>query len=343
MDISKADLGTAYDLLRKYSTLHAVSDYLDRHNVNPSSVTSWPQFFENRLLPALQRGALNRGDLVKMIREAEEHGKQHIFLYTVNRSYAATLLSPATLTTLSAKMGLQDLLEKARIVDESKGLELVDIRIDDDRKGTRSVVMKAVDVRVHKKQVAIERVGNRETVTYEYENDRAVNLLVVRSDGLVEARIQSYKNALDYEKEAGLLFDKAAGILDTIKLVPLSLTRARIKLVNERKKYAHLVRFADNQLRDKEGRTYTVSTATRQQDLYAAGSATEKSLEAFLSVGTPACDEIDCFWVRRNGVDVPSTEIHTLIMGADNEFAVTAHCTRKDYEYVLSNIVHLTR
>jgi hypothetical protein len=86
-----------------------------------------------------------------------------------------------------------------------------------------------------------------------------------------------------------------------------------------------------------------MATGSRQQELYPEGSATDKSLEAFLSVGVPACDEVNCFWVLRKGSPVPSTETHTLIMGADNEFTLTGKCDRADYEYVLSNILNLSR
>jgi hypothetical protein len=343
VDVSNAELGIAFDLLRKNSTLEMMSRYMLRREISPSSASSWPQWYESRLLPALKSGRMTRADVVRMIRESEEYGRQHVFLYRCSKSDAAGLVNSDTLTANAKKMGLAELLEKPRVVAEPKGLEIVDLRIDAPRKEQRALTIKAVDLREHRNQISVEKQGNREIVTYEWERDRAVNLISVRQDGLVEVRIQSYKNSLDYEKAATNLLNKAAGFVDPLRFSPISLSRARIRFVKERKTLSHLVRFADNQLRDREGRTYSMASSGRQQELYPEGSATDKSLEAFLSVGVPSCDEVNCFWIRRKGSEVPATELHTLIMGADNEFSVTGQCDRMDYDYVLSNILNLSR
>ncbi len=86
-----------------------------------------------------------------------------------------------------------------------------------------------------------------------------------------------------------------------------------------------------------------MATGTRQQELYPEGSASDKGMEAFLSVGVPVCDEVDCFWIKRKNSNVPSVEVHTLIQGADNEFTVTAQCDRTDYEYALAQVTNLTK
>lgn len=105
----------------------------------------------------------------------------------------------------------------------------------------------------------------------------------------------------------------------------------------------HIVRFADNQLRDKDGNSISVASGSKQQELYLQGSASDKAREGFLSVGTPTCDAIDCFGLTRKGPPDPSVELHTLIEGENNEYALTAHCTQKDCEYVLAQILNLTK
>lgn len=84
MDISKADLGVAFDLLRKHSTLERVSHYLRVRDL-PYAAGSWPAMYETRLLPLLQAGRIDRSDIVTLVREAEEYGRQHVFLFRCSK------------------------------------------------------------------------------------------------------------------------------------------------------------------------------------------------------------------------------------------------------------------
>jgi hypothetical protein len=342
LDISKTELNTAFDLLRKKSTLQAVSTYLERREL-PFSAGSWPVLYEKRLLPLLQEGRIDRSNILQMLRDAEEYGRQHVFLFSCSRNDASSLVNEGVLEKNLAKLDLSELLKKPRIVNRVAGLQLVEARIDKPKRGMRSLVVKAVDVRSFRKLIDKVVDGDRETETYEWEHDRAVNVISVREDGRTEVRIQSHKNSLNYEHQANELFAKTTGIIDRIRFTPISLAKARITLVKKRKELAYLVRFADNQLRDREGRTFSLATGSRQQELYPDGSASDKSMEAFLSVGVPICDEIDCFWIVRPNSPVPSVELHTLIQGADNELTLTAQCTPTDHEYALDQIFNLTR
>lgn len=204
-------------------------------------------------------------------------------------------------------------------------------------------MIRAVDVRTFRKLENTEYKGDLEIQTYKIEHQRAVNVISIREDGLTEIRIQAYKNAIDYENAAEDMFNKAAGLIERIRFDFLSLARARLTLLQKRNQLGHIVRFADNEIRDREGNVMSLASGSRQQGLYLAGSASDKSMEAFLSVGTPTCDEVDCFWLVRANSDVPSTEVHTFIGGANNEVEFPAHCDRKDYEYALAQILNFTK
>ena len=342
MNISAKDLGTAYDLLRKNSTIRAVQDYLRARDISYAA-GSWPELYEKRIVPALQQQKLGRVDILRMLRDAEEHGKQHVFLYKCSRSDAQALVNDGELKKNLAEMNLSEILSEPRIVNQAVGLQLVEARIDTPKRGMRSLILKATDLRSFRKLISQTRDGERETLVYETEHERAVNLIVVREDGRTEIRIQSYKNALDYAKAAQAMFDKVVGLVDQLRFSPISLAKARITAVVKRKELCHLVRFSDTQLRDKEGRTITVATGASQQELYPDGSATDKGVQGFLSVGKPECDNVDCFWLKRDKSPVPSLEVHTLIDGADNEVAFTAKLERVDYDYALDQVINLTR
>lgn len=342
MDISIAERGIAFDLLRKHSTLQTVGKYLSDKAL-PSSSPSWPVLFE-RLVTLLGDGRLHRSDILRMLRDAEEFGRQHIFLHSCSRKNAMELINETTLSVNLAKLDLSEIMTKPRIVGKSKGLQLVEARIDTPKKGMmRSLILKAVDVNSYRERESKVIDGDREIETYLWQHDRVVDLISVREDGLLEVRIQSRRNAVNYEELADNIFTKTTGLIERIKFQPISLAKARLTLIQKRSQMGHMVRFADNQLRDKYGNSISVASGSKQQELYTKGSASDKAMDGFLSVGTPTCDEIDCFWLTRKGSPEPSVELHMLIAGANHEYALTAQCDRKDYEYALAQILNLTK
>jgi hypothetical protein len=342
LDISLSERATAFDLLRKNSTLETVSKYLENRGL-PSSAPSWPILFE-RMATLLSDKRLSREDLLRMLREAEEFGRQHVFLYSSSRNYATSLMNEATLQANLAKLDLVEIFAKPRIVGVAKGLQLVEARIDTPKKGgMRALVIKAVDVHSYRERESKVIEGDREIETYLWRHDRVVDVMSVREDGVLELRLQARRNTVNYEELAENLFTKSTGIIERMRFPPMSLAKARLTLIQKRTQMGHIVRFADNQLRDKDGNVISMASGSKQQELYSKGSASDKAVDGFLSVGTPMCDEIDCFWLMRKGSPEPSTELHTLIAGSNNEFALTRQCSRKDYEYALAQILNLTR
>ncbi len=334
-DITSADLTIAINLLRRHSSLDVVSQYLKDKSLNYSA-GSWAEMREKRLQPALDAGELQRSDIIQLVREAEEFGRQHIFLFTCSKATAYELVNEDVLAKNLKKMNVLSLLDKPRLVEISRGLELVDIRIEGSL-GSRSLVIKAVDARSYRRLVDKSVSEDREVLTYELTTERGVNVISVSEAKTVEVRIQSHRNSLDYAAQVEEMFVKATGIVDRLKFTPVSLAKTRLYLIQNRSRLSKTLRFADNLLRDKEGNVMSLASGGAQQNLYEAGNSADKGVAAFLSVGRPTCDEVDCFWLTSaNGT--PSIDIHTYIAGANNEFTLTAQCSRTDYAHVLSQI-----
>lgn len=295
-----------------------------------------------KLVSHLSDGSLNRIDLLKMLRTAEEYGSQHIFLFDCTKPTATSIVNENTLRESLQKLDLIEILDRPRIVAKPKGLELTEARIDRGTDGISKLLIKAVDIHSYRERKSKEVKGDLEIETYQWQHDRVVDMFSLSSDGLLEVKIESRKNVVDYEELCENLLAKATGIIERIKFSAKSLAKTRISLIKGREKLGNLVRFADNQLRDGEGRVITVATGFKQQELYPKGSASDKAVEGFLSVGIPLCDEVDCFWLKKPGLSVPSKELHTLIGGADHEFTITTRSDRKDYEYALAQILRFT-
>jgi hypothetical protein len=211
LDISPKDLGAAFDLLRKKSTISAVAGYLKRREL-PVNENSWPLLYEKTLVPLLRDKKIDRSDILRMLRDAEEFGKQHVFLYSCSKSRAMGVVNENTLKENLARLDLTEIMVNPRIVLEPKGLQLVEARIDAPKRGMRSLVLKAVDTRSFRKLLRKETNGNFETEYYEWEHERAVHVVSVREDGVLEVRVQSFHNSIDYEAASKDVLAKTAGI-----------------------------------------------------------------------------------------------------------------------------------
>jgi hypothetical protein len=52
------------------------------------------------------------------------------------------------------------------------------------------------------------------------------------------------------------------------------------------------------------------------------------------------CDSSNIWWLKSSEEPpIPSKDVHVLLSGATNEFAVTARCSREDHEYVLRQLL----
>jgi hypothetical protein len=114
----------------------------------------------------------------------------------------------------------------------------------------------------------------------------------------------------------------------------LSLRKAKDKLWDKRDSLKEKIRFSNSTMRNSLGSTIVASTGQETADLFEDASI-GPSLDKFLQNGAH-CDSSNIWFRPREGV--LNREIHVLISGRNNEFAVTANCARKEYEYVLNEL-----
>jgi hypothetical protein len=335
--ISDADLATAIALLKKNSSINAVTDYLKKRSIVPYSAGSWPELVDSRIKPALNRGDLTRKDILQLLIDSEEYGRQHVFLYTCSSTETSSLLAESVVRKRLAALDLEALYDRPRIVERPKGLQLVDVRHEQSG-ADKALIIKAVNLRRRRNLIKKEESDDLEIWTYQWEEDRAIYVLKLSQTGLAEIRIQSYKNAIDYVKEVEEFFAKCIGIIDRFTFEDFSLARTRLYMIKNRKSLTSLVRFGENTLRSKKGGSLNVVTSDWAKNMYEGDEELDGSVESFLSKGKgkSICDAVNCTWVKRPGNGVPLSDIHTLIWGANNEFVVVPQCERSDYEYVLA-------
>ncbi len=138
------DIQTILGLLRDYTTLPRVQRFLAERQLQRTAA-SWKELVDERISPALDKGSISRDDLLNLLRESEEHGQQHVFLYQTTK--AATLLNAARIAGELRKRGLEGLPQQPRVLNKPASATVVDARRDGE-----SFTLKAIETRVYQKR-----------------------------------------------------------------------------------------------------------------------------------------------------------------------------------------------
>ena len=338
--LTESELESALRLLKKNSSLNAVSTFLKRRELK-SSAGSWEVMRDERLKPALDSGDLDRGDILQLLRDSEEYGRQHIFLYRCPKDEAAALTNETELRRRLGRLGILDVIDNPRIVEQPTGLQLVEARIEQSAAGSYFVA-KLIDVRKYMLQISKETHGDQQVVTSKQVQDRAVCVFRLGSDGMAEIRIQAHRNAVDYPSEAEKVFDKLAGLTDRLKYEEFSLSKARRYLLQNASGLSSSIKFGAGTVRSKKGAPISFAAATWGENLFGTNDEeVEAAMTALLAkgAGRSKCDVVNCTWLKQPSNSGPKSDTHTFIGGRNNEFFLIPQCEREDYLYVLGRIV----
>jgi hypothetical protein len=299
----------------------------------PHSAGRWEDAFEKRTIPAIKDGKIARSDLISLLREIEEYGRQHVFLFKTSKTRALEFTNANYIRQELKRIGREDLMDEPPVLDRPNQLTLTDVRVEPVHGGNR-IVVKAVETRRYRKFISEERDGNRITRTYEEMEERAVNVVRLLPNGLLEMRVQTHTGS-EYSNQVAEFWSLINPLLPQLNFQPHSVSPAKQFLWTNRKTLAAKIRYSDSRLRNATGTVLSAATGDIQASLYDDDRAAA-SLDTFLK-GDALCDKSNVFWLKgTNGT--PSKDIHILLDGDINEFVITATCTRADYQYVLDEI-----
>lgn len=338
--ISDAELNIAFKLLRINTSIQVVSRFL-KYQELAHSAGSWDALVDNRIKPAIEARKLDRSDIIGLLRSVEEYGRQHVLLFRLPKSASQQLLNEEFVRSALKSYDLLSLFENPKIVDLPNGQILVDVRIG---MGTsqRELVIKSVDGRVYRRLLSRKTEGDFETLVYENYRQRAVNVVRVQEDGSVDIRIQSYRKVIDYGAAAENLIDLCLPLIERMKLEIVPVTTAKAHIASKPPDLRGRIRFGNGIFRNRKGGGMSISTGHEQQDLYDDEGAVEGTA-AYVKRNDGYCHEANVYWRAKVEGGLPSAEMHSLIGGAINEFAITGQCDRSDYEYVLEQIKKANR
>jgi len=335
MEPSKENVIKIANLLKQNTSLHIVSDFLKDKGLT-HSVGSWEDVVEKRFWPIINSGdgVLVIEDIVGLLNTTEEHGKQHIFLYSCSVSRANQITNRATVESVAGEIGLNSALTDAYSLDTPDSPTVTDIRYE-----SGSLIIKIIELRFHMEPLDETLEDNILTKKWQRVYERAVNVVRMSPTGLLEIRIASQSSGTQYEHQLDKIWEIIEPFIARKYFSEISLSNAKNKLIEKRAELSDTVRYSTTLLRNDEGNSIRAAAGSINHDL-ADDEGVKEGLDAFMG-HQGYCDGTNIFFLKSDGLNTPNNDIHVLLSGMMNEFALPANCISGDYNYVLRKIQEL--
>lgn len=329
------DLNTMYGLIKRQGTLEQVSNFLRARNL-PHSGGSWAQMVDARLKKAVAAQLLSDFDVLDLLRQTEEHGSQHIFLYTLVPGRNVDALFDARFPQRLVAAGLPA-LGTTSIVDMPDKPTVVEVRMDQ-VDGVKSVVFKIVDKRSSLDRVSDTSKDGQFIVTYNEIPYRAVNIMRITADGRAEIRVQSHSDAISYSGLTEAVFSILKSVVDRLDWKDEKLDKFKDALLDAKRRTVIMSKFGlrHTQHTNTDGTRLTASAGIPGASMY-DDTEVVASVDRFLSKkGHAHCDRASV--TMRKGGSL-SRDVGLVVSGDANEFAITSKVSRAEYEAILRAVV----
>jgi hypothetical protein len=291
---------------------------------------------DNRLIPAIKSKGINTEDLIDLLRNIEEYGHQHIFLYKCPEETATALINTDRITSIMKKSELSPLIDKPKILDQPQTPEITDVRLEHTNNNSNNFIIKIIETRESSELISESVKKDILTKKWRIKKQRAVNLFKLRADGWLELRIASQKNSTKYKSEINKMWEIVEEFLPKASFTEISLSRAKENLWDKRAILQDKIRYSDTTLKNENGNTIRALTGSHLADLYEDNGIND-SMEVFHN-NDAYCDSHNIWFKFPSIPDNNSHEIHVLLSGEMNEFAITAQCSAQEYEYVYDQL-----
>ncbi len=324
-------------LLRQTTSLNVLGEFLKSKGF-PHSGT-WETIVEKRLVALVSENQLSNDDLIELLRSVEEYGKQHVFLHTCPPEVAIELMERTRIHGILADLQLTQLLETPAVLDQPEQPTIVDVRWDA-AKVDLSMTIKLVEQRVSTRQGALELLTDGRMVrVMETEKQRAVHTVKLHKTGLLEFRIASQTSSSRYEDEVHRIWRHFHPFF-SYDFRDVSLSKAKNVMWQQREVWKDIYEYTNHWVRDESGSVVSAVTAGGKRGL-SSNKAVGGALDYALEHDENAYCEGSNFWFKKS--DKLSSDVHVLLSGQSNEFALPANCNKEDYDYVLKQLLFFNK
>lgn len=322
-----------FKLIKDSTSLAVVSDFLKTKGLH-FSAGSWDDMFRLRLEPYLAESKIAISELIDLLRTAEEYGRQHTFLYRTTPAKARAIIERQAVAAALRTMGRAQLLNSPALYDYPAHPSIADVRWTVVGQVDTELIVKEIQVREHYNLVRVSETDSGMTKFYSKERERGVNVARLSRGGQLELRIASRAGSARYAPDLKAFRHRIRQLIPLDHFAEVSLTTAKAKLWTDKKALENKIRFSEVAARNDDD--YVLRAAAgRAEANVTTNAASVDSMEYF--VGQRGQLESYNMWFSKNFT--PSgRDIHFLLSGEVNEFAVTANCTKEDYEYVLDEL-----
>lgn len=330
--VTPVDKDLLFKLIKSSTSIAVVSDFLKKHKL-PHSAGSWEDMFKLRLEPALADSKISISDLVDLLRTVEEYGYQHIFLFNTSPANAQSAMNRSTVTTALASLGLTKLLTEPDLYDMPTTPTISDVRWVVNTHDSEMIVK---EIQVKESYELSTQTVTQNGMIREYKKiqERGVNVAHLKRNGDLEIRIASRTGSNSYATDLRNFRHRIGQILPLNGFAEKSLRKAKDKLWTDRLAYSGKIRFSEVAARNDEDYILKASGGNIESNV-SSNEASVSSMENFIGMDG-RCESFNLWFSKAH---TPSNrDLHFLVSGEVNEFAINAHCTQADYEFILAEL-----
>lgn len=335
-DARDIQIKTVLDLLEDATSKEVVQDFLRKKGLHYSG--TWSEVREKRLIPYLNDHVITIEELIELLGAVEECGDQHIFLYHCRPEDAVEMMGREQVAATLRAENLAHLLDGRDIAYATETPTIVEVRFETAAVDV-AMVIKAAEVRVKRKLERTRSFHGKFIKIYSDKRVRAVNVAKLHRSGFLEVRIQSLDNTTKYDGDLSRFLRLINQYLPVARFGDTSLTTAKDTMWAKREDLKDLIRYTDACVVDEHGNQVKAATGSSKADL--SQGAVGRSVDFVLAEDANAyCTESN-LWFNKS--DHLGADIHVLLNGASNEFAITRKCSAADYDYVLDQIRYFNK
>ncbi|TBN15914.1 hypothetical protein EYC79_05670 [Agrobacterium cavarae] len=328
------DIETLFKLIERQGTLEQVSNFLRQLGL-PYSGSSWKDMVNLRLRTAVEKGRLTDDQLLDLLRQTEEHGSQHIFLFTLIEGRSVSKLFSDGLPAVLSASGFPP-LGHVSVVDMPDDPQIVEVR--EEFGEARTLVFKIVEQRSSFEKVSDQNDNGQKVVTYSEIPYRAVNIMRISEDGRAEIRLQSHSDAISYNGIAEATFKILSPIINRLDWKDDKLDKFKNSLldISKRSSMSEVFGLRHTQLTNIEGTRLSAAAGLPGASMY-DDTEVVASVDRFLEKENHAhCDRASVSVKKRGTL---SRSINLVVSGEPNEFAITSKVSKSEYDYILNAVL----
>ncbi len=326
------DKGLLYKLIQSSTSIAVVSDFLKRKQLTHSA-SSWDDMFALRLDPALADSKISIAELVDLLRTVEEVGSQHVFLFKCKPETATELMDRRRITEALASLGLSQLLTSPNLYDFPEKPSIADVRWVTTTQDTE-LVIKEIQTKEHYKLASIKHTSDGMLKEYTKLQERGVNIGRLHRNGNLEIRIAARTGSMSYRDDLLFFRKRIENLIPMIGFAQTPLRNAKDALWNSRALYDGRIRYSEIAARNDDDYVLKATGGSLDSNV-SSNQASVNSLQSFIQT-EGRCESFNLWFSKAH---TPSKrDVHFVLSGEVNEFAINSNCTLEDYEYVLSEL-----